>query len=104
MELYIFLIKYCLFFFRRFIFQNLCQSYAAGTLVELFHPQNEFDDDIVLNVSQKKTKLENERQVLLLKEIDTVTKCDLTSKDKFHKNLGQKYIDWIQKFSRSLES
>jgi hypothetical protein len=82
----------------------LCQSYAAGTLVELFHPQNEFDDDIVLNVSQKKTKLENERQVLLLKEIDTVTKSDLTSKGKFHKNLGQKYIDWIQKFSRSLES
>ena len=82
----------------------MCQSYAAGTLVELFHPQNEFDDDIVLNVSQKKTKLENERQVLLLKEIDTVTKSDLISKDKFHKNLGQKYIDWIQKFSRSLES
>lgn len=82
----------------------MCQSYAAGTLVELFHPQNEFDDDIVLNVSQKKTKLENERQVLLLKEIDTVTKSDLTSKGKFHKNLGQKYIDWIQKFSRSLES
>ncbi|XP_071170161.1 protein prenyltransferase alpha subunit repeat-containing protein 1-like isoform X1 [Mytilus edulis] len=93
-----------LWYHRRYIFQNLCQSYSAGTLVELFHPQHEYEDDIVLNISQKKTKLENERQVLLLKEIDTVTKSDLISKDKFHKTLAQKYIDWIQKFSRSLES
>jgi hypothetical protein len=74
---------------------NLCisaPSFCEICLCELFHPQNEFDDDIVLSVSQKKTKLENERQVLMLKEIDTVTKSDLTSKDKFHKNLGQKYI------------
>lgn len=49
---------------------------------------------------QKKTKFENDCQVLLLREVDMVSKFDVISKDKFHKNLAQKYLDWIQKCCR----
>ena len=49
---------------------------------------------------QKKTKLENERQVLLTKEVDTVSNSDLTGREKYNQTLAQKYLDWIQKYCR----
>lgn len=49
---------------------------------------------------QKKTKLENERQVLLTEEVDTVSNSDLTGRDKYNQTLAQKYLDWIQKYCR----
>lgn len=49
---------------------------------------------------QKKTKLENERQVLLMKEVDSVSNSDLTGQEKYNQQLAQKYLDWIQKYCR----
>lgn len=49
---------------------------------------------------QKKTKLENERHVLLTKEVDTVSNSDLTGREKYNQTLAQKYLDWIQKYCR----
>lgn len=49
---------------------------------------------------QKKTKLENERQVLLMKEVDSVSNSDLTGREKYNQQLAQKYLDWIQKYCR----
>ena len=46
---------------------------------------------------QKKTRLECHSQILEQKEIESVEKKFLTSNNVTQKQLGQNYLDWIQK-------
>jgi len=94
---------YCIFF-RRYVFHAMCQVCDSVTVAMEMTSLPDLDgceQEMPINNSKKKTKLENERQVLLLKEMDNVSKNDFCSKDSFHKGLAQKYLDWIQKSCRS---
>ncbi|XP_062595154.1 protein prenyltransferase alpha subunit repeat-containing protein 1-B-like isoform X1 [Saccostrea cucullata] len=83
-----------LWYHRRYVFQALCESCDKG-----FKEPNQLSDQLLEN-QQKKTKFENERQVLLINEVDTVSTTDLLGRDKYNQQLAQKYLDWIQTYCR----
>ncbi|KAJ8304137.1 hypothetical protein KUTeg_017720 [Tegillarca granosa] len=88
-----------LWYHRRYVFQAMCKSCdMTSVAIETISPDGNSEQP--LQNYQKKTKFENDCQVLLLREVDMVSKFDLISKDKYHKNLAQKYLDWIQKCCR----
>lgn len=80
--------------FRRYVFQSLCES-CDKVAMESIQPCEKSQEN-----QQKKTKFENERQVLLMKEVDSVSNSDLTGREKYNQQLAQKYLDWIQKYCR----
>ncbi|XP_060076736.1 protein prenyltransferase alpha subunit repeat-containing protein 1-like [Ylistrum balloti] len=91
-----------LWYHRRYVFQALCKVCDSETVsVDMITLPGGYDQDLPIKNSQKKTKLENERQVLLLKEVDMVSRNHLSTKNTFKKGLAQKYLDWIQKSCRS---
>nr|XP_022329534.1 protein prenyltransferase alpha subunit repeat-containing protein 1-like isoform X2 [Crassostrea virginica] len=83
-----------LWYHRRYVFQSMCES-CDKVAKETVPPCDNSQEN-----QQKKTKLENERQVLLTKEVDTVSNSDLTGREKYNQTLAQKYLDWIQKYCR----
>lgn len=88
-----------LWYHRRYVFQAMCKACdMTSVAIETISPDGNSEQP--LQNYQKKTKFENDCQLLLLREVDMVSKFDLISKDKYHKNLAQKYLDWIQKCCR----
>lgn len=83
-----------LWYHRRYVFQSLCES-CDKIAMETIQPCEKSQEN-----QQKKTKLENERQVLLMKEVDSVSHSDLSGREKYNQQLAQKYLDWIQKYCR----
>lgn len=83
-----------LWYHRRYVFQSLCES-CDKIAMETIQPCEKSQEN-----QQKKTKLENERQVLLMKEVDSVSNSHLTGREKYNQQLAQKYLDWIQKYCR----
>ncbi|KAK3096488.1 hypothetical protein FSP39_000644 [Pinctada imbricata] len=105
MNLLIDLIKTCpgheaLWYHRKYVFHAMCKSCDPAAVIEISDSTKD-EKDMSSTNCQKRTKLENEKQVMLLKEIDLVTKYDLSSKDKWHCGIAQKYLDWIQKCCRA---
>ena len=49
------------------------------------------------NCQQKKTRLENDAQLLMEKEIDSVRETETNSKLSFQSTLASSYLKWMQR-------
>ena len=49
------------------------------------------------NTQQKKTRLENDAQLLVEKEIDSVKTIEISAKQSFQSKLASIYLNWMQR-------
>ena len=86
---------HAIFFYRKFVFRTLYNIYKSSKC--------EIDSDSCSSVEvntvcqQKKTRLENDHNVLEQKEIDCVDRVQKKCGNVFQRKLAQRYIEWIKK-------
>ena len=87
------LFHYFVIVFRKFVFKSLHKLYTVESKSALSSGDSLEQSENL----QKKTRLECHSQILEQKEIESVEKKFLKSNNVTQKQLGQNYLDWIQK-------
>ncbi|KAK3606300.1 hypothetical protein CHS0354_037978 [Potamilus streckersoni] len=88
---------------RKFVFHISYQVFSPeiGTVSTITmkdrgdHPEKPVESTKV----SKKTRLENDHDVLKVKEVDSVTKKDLKSSNLYQRHLAKRYLEWMEKIS-----
>lgn len=94
-----------LLFFRKYVFQALHQScdkscdksgcLKSNTMETCTEEETRVGELGLKN--QKKSRLEDDQQLIVLKELDSVQKVEKTSKNKFETHLANRYATWIKR-------